>query len=131
MKMPYGGSKDEPNGSWAPLNDAYNEWAQVSDIKACVHYKDMNPEARPAWGLTGENNEDITRHVACCDIDNLEGDISGAQGTGNLDSSDVNDKYAPTWYHREEGWVGKSYGDAIAFCAKQDSAIICPYEACK
>merc|ERR1719296_121050 len=33
------------------------------------------------------------------------------------------------WFDRDAGWDGKTYDDAIKFCASQNSYIPCPYEA--
>lgn len=123
---PYGNIMiDEPYGSWAPVSDDFNEWVRVSgDNNTCALFTSINP-GRPNWGLTGEDNEEVTRHIMCCETDNLEGDASAVV--------DVDEKYAPTWYHRDkisgDGWFGKTYTDAIAFCALKDSGIPCPYEA--
>merc|ERR1712085_73124 len=47
---------------------------------------------------------------------------SGAYGA-------VIEKYTPKWYTRDDGWTGRSYTNAIEFCAAQDSFMPCPYEA--
>jgi len=125
--MPYGGHKDGPNGSWAPINDSYDKWVQVGNLEVCINYKNLKPEDSPAWGLSGDGAEEITRHIACCETDNLMGETLGTEGSGNLETSAIIKKYAPKWYNRDDGWVGKSYADSIAFCSKQDSGIICPY----
>jgi len=159
--LPTGGVKDEgPNGSWAAVNDAFNEWVRVSTEDVCLLYTALNP-SHPVWGMTGEGSEDVTRHVACCYMSSLEGgttslpvvdakettdvlqnpDVEAATaveanvntGGGLMDDSDVTAKYAPVWFRRDEesegGWIGKSYLDAIAHCARHDSSIPCPYEA--
>jgi len=38
-------------------------------------------------------------------------------------------KYDPKWFDRSDGWNGKTYVDAITFCASQNSYIPCPYDA--
>lgn len=130
--QPHGGVKDEPKGSWAPVGDSFNEWVRVSTDNSCVRYSTMN-SGHPEWGLTGVDNEEITRHVMCCQMDNFDGDVSGSEVTAGF--SNVQDVYAPTWYQRDEvsadGWIGKTYSDAITFCAEKDSGIPCPYEACE
>mmetsp|Transcript_11472 Transcript_11472/g.25199 ORF Transcript_11472/g.25199 Transcript_11472/m.25199 type:complete len:848 (+) Transcript_11472:701-3244(+) len=129
---PYGGMMEEP--SWAAINDSFNEWVRVSSDNPCVHFTTIN-SSHPGWGLTGEDNEDITRHIMCCQTYYLEGDTSEVpkEIIGKMDHDDVKEFYNPTWYHRDEispdGWVGKSYTDALAFCSQRDSSIPCPYEA--
>lgn len=38
---------------------------QVGSSKTCELYSTLHNEA-PRWGLTGENNEEITRNIMCC-----------------------------------------------------------------
>ncbi|KAL3786143.1 hypothetical protein HJC23_010717 [Cyclotella cryptica] len=59
------GPKDEPNGSWAPISDDPNAWVQVSTVNTCLTYQYIN-NANPQWGYSGEDNEEITRHIYCC-----------------------------------------------------------------
>ena len=33
----------------------------------------------------------------------------------------------PIWFHRTNGWEGKTYLEALQFCASQESRIPCPY----
>eukprot|EP00581_Thalassiosira_minuscula_P005828 CAMPEP_0183746012 /NCGR_PEP_ID=MMETSP0737-20130205/66532_1 /TAXON_ID=385413 /ORGANISM="Thalassiosira miniscula, Strain CCMP1093" /LENGTH=2336 /DNA_ID=CAMNT_0025981691 /DNA_START=12 /DNA_END=7019 /DNA_ORIENTATION=- len=129
LNLPYGGSKTEPSGSWAPLNEPFNSWVQVSDRQVCVRYESLNPDDHPEWGLTGIDSEDLTRHIACCQMDVIE--ANEAQGAlGSVDTFGfILEKYAPKWFSRDDGWDGNTYNDAIAFCAQQDSYIPCPYEA--
>merc|ERR1712194_768629 len=72
LNPPYGGIKDEPSWAWAPINEPFNSWVQVSNWQSCTQYKDLNPNDSPIWGLTGSNNEDLTRHIACCEMDDAE-----------------------------------------------------------
>jgi len=119
LTLPYEGTQSETNGSWAPINDAFNCWVKVSGEEVCVGYKNLNPDDHPTWGLTGIYNEDITRHIACCDMNGAIADTHKS----------VLEKYSPKGFNRDEGWNGNSYKDAISFCASQDSSIPCPYEA--
>ena len=131
LNMPYGGSKSEQGGSYAPINTPFNSWVQVGDPQVCVRYESLNPDDRPGWGLTGEGNEEITRHVLCCEmVTEEQGGVSGEESIG-MAYGDVVDKYSPKWFDRNEGWTGKTYADSIAFCATKDSYIPCPYEACE
>ena len=38
-------------------------------------------------------------------------------------------KWQPQWFDRSKGWTGQTYSDALFFCAKHSSQIVCPYEA--
>lgn len=66
-RMPLGGFKDEPDGSWAPfLHDgSINEWVSLSSANPCEKYSTTHSE-KPSWGWTGVNSEKFTRHIACC-----------------------------------------------------------------
>lgn len=123
--LPYGGAKDDGYWAWAPIAEPFNSWVQVDNWKSCGQYKDLNPDDSPSWGLTGLNNEDLTRHIACCDMD-YDGETE-SHGTAVYGA--VVEKYAPKWFSRDDGWTGRSYNNAIDFCASQDSSIPCPYEA--
>jgi len=131
LNLPYGGAKDEDERieSWAPINEPFNSWVQVSTWQSCVQFKDLMPKDSPSWGLTGLNNEDITRNIACCNMDY----VSLGSGQTESHSADVYGavvkKYSPKWFTRNDGWTGQSYNHAIEFCASQDSFIPCPYEA--
>lgn len=63
--IPLGGIKDEPNGSWAPVYNSPNAWVQVGSEGTCELYESRYGKP-PMWGLTGEGDEEITRHVMCC-----------------------------------------------------------------
>lgn len=134
LNLPYGGAKSERDGSWAPINTPFNSWVEVGDRQTCVRYQNLNPKDHPSWGLTGEDDEDLTRHIMCCDMTGAED--GGAGGAHSEDSialayGEVMDRYAPKWFDRSEGWDGRTYTDAITFCASIDSYIPCPYDACK
>ena len=133
LNIPYGGVNNERDGSWAPINTPFNSWVQVGDQESCVRYEDLNPESQPSWGLTGEDSEDLTRHVLCCDM-NLateETAESDSADAASMAYSEATDSYLPMWFDRDAGWDGKTYDDAIKFCASQNSYIPCPYEACE
>jgi len=66
---PLGGPKLEDNGTWAPVGNRANEWVQVGSSNPddnCRLYSDVHDDDGPLWGLTGENSEEVTRHVMCC-----------------------------------------------------------------
>jgi hypothetical protein len=56
-----GGRKDGGE-SWAAVIDAENEWVQVGGGGECNLYSASEGET-PVWGVTGDNNEEITRHI--------------------------------------------------------------------
>ena len=65
---PLGGFREEPNGSYAPIDDAIDVWVQISgDFSPgpCGVHTDKNadPKYDPRNGL-----EELTRHIACCKI---------------------------------------------------------------
>jgi hypothetical protein len=62
---PLGGYKDEGGETWAPIGDAPNSWVLLSRPNSCVQYSHLHDDP-PSWGETGEGNEEITRHLACC-----------------------------------------------------------------
>ena len=129
LNLPYSGSRSEQL-SWAPVNEPFNSWVQVSSLQVCVKYENLNPEDKPSWGLTGIGSEDLTRHVLCCEMDVDEGSSDVQSGNSMMEAYGyVVEKYAPKWFDRSEGWSGKSYADALAFCSIKDSYIPCPYEA--
>ena len=129
QNSPYGGSRSAHDWSWAPINKSFNSWVAVSSWQQCVEYKDLNPNDFPSWGLTGLNNEEITKHIACCETRYAEEVGSGS--TGSYEA--VVEKYAPKWYTRNDGWTGLTYNKAIEFCAslsdEDQSFMLCPYEA--
>lgn len=62
--LPYGGVRPEST-VWAPISDSRNAWVSVSGQNTCVTYMVLNL-VNPSWGLTGQDNEEMTRHVMCC-----------------------------------------------------------------
>eukprot|EP00584_Thalassiosira_punctigera_P010832 CAMPEP_0172545724 /NCGR_PEP_ID=MMETSP1067-20121228/15591_1 /TAXON_ID=265564 ORGANISM="Thalassiosira punctigera, Strain Tpunct2005C2" /NCGR_SAMPLE_ID=MMETSP1067 /ASSEMBLY_ACC=CAM_ASM_000444 /LENGTH=297 /DNA_ID=CAMNT_0013332519 /DNA_START=3 /DNA_END=893 /DNA_ORIENTATION=- len=66
--VPYGGIKEETAaGSWAPVINGHNSWVELGNERKCRPYSEIYPEEpAPEWGITGRNNEEITRHVLCC-----------------------------------------------------------------
>jgi hypothetical protein len=107
----------------------------------------------PLWGITGEGNEELTRHVMCCDTQTASGEVEvdvvmptvALEGGEGDDSQEVPldtdamegfeeaytnaEIYSPVWYNRTSGWYGFTYDDAFTFCsAKGSNHDICPYE---
>lgn len=62
--LPYGGVRPE-TVVWAPIIDANNAWVSVSKQNTCVTYTVLNL-MNPEWGITGADNEEMTRHIMCC-----------------------------------------------------------------
>lgn len=68
LPLPYG-DYTFVDGSWAPISDTHNNWVQVGVSKTdmlCVTYETFSGGLLPSWGLTGEYDEEFTRHVLCC-----------------------------------------------------------------
>lgn len=51
-----------------------NQWVQIGTSSAeggeneslCALYTDIHPPSGPEWGISGENSEEVTRHILCC-----------------------------------------------------------------
>lgn len=157
---PLGGFKDDELGAWVPITDDANEWAQVSRLGpggTCVRYTADHP-TKPEWGLTGEGNEEITRHVVCCLVQTADSPdtVMSVSGTppaiaettaantvaATLDSSSgvsdeemsmvyktVSETFKPKWFDRTKGWLGQTHNDAFNFCSDFNGYFPCPYEA--
>jgi len=136
--------------SWSAVIDSANDWVQVGEGGACNLYSETEKEL-PSWGMTGENNEEITRHIMCCKFDpladnsgtsltNVSGGIPGAtlpepqhdeMGTDSV-NTEMNDN-EPTSLTSLETRVqdkhhpvwfrskGGSYDEAKAFCESMPS----------
>jgi hypothetical protein len=73
--VPLGGAKKASGGNvaWVPIKNEPNEWVQVSlsdgkQGEICQLYSTTHGDA-PHWGLTGEDNEELTQNIVCCLID--------------------------------------------------------------
>ena len=64
----------------------------------------------PAWGLTGQENESITRHVKCCDEPADSGPEDETYVVGELTKSEeiILDTMHPIWFERKHGYHGMS-----------------------
>ena len=115
---PYDG--EEGTGAWVPISDVDNNWVQVGGDAAdtCITWLAKNPHT-PGWGVTGEGSEELTRHLFCCD--NLLPEESGEETSSQQVVSNSG------WVDRSTGWNGKTYLQALSFCATSQKMIICPY----
>jgi len=108
---PSGGIEDGlNNGDWVPIMDSANGWVSVGHGDTCMKYNDVNSHP-PNWGLTGKENEAITRHVRCCD--KVEGTGHIMEGEVEFTMSEVSkaeelilDTMHPIWFGREDGYHG-------------------------
>ena len=74
--------REEPNGSWAPINDAINGWISVDTKHTCSVYDIV--DGKPfEWGVTGTGNEDIICHIMCCK--------AGDSGVGSQEGASSNE----------------------------------------
>lgn len=136
---PLGGFREGPSGSWVPIKDGSNQWVQVSSENSCERYGAMNEDPNPAWGLTGEDDEELTRHVACCVVQDTPLTIGGGASAEEIAAKDADaeyfimaEKYRPEWHTREIGWDGTKYIDAVAYCQSsntKEAYNVCPLEA--
>lgn len=63
--VPLGGFREDSDGTWSPIINSPNGWVQVGEVGVCTRYADLLGQP-PRWGLTGEDNEEETRHIMCC-----------------------------------------------------------------
>ena len=139
---------DRDGESWAPVSNADNEWVEISSkAGACDLYSERNDGEHPEWGINGDNNEEITRHILCCREHPLqEGDDSSSMNDQKADGEHViqassppvdwhifeaaSKKYEPVWFDRDKGWKGQTYQESLDFCAKQMNGYMpCPLDA--
>ena len=157
---PLGGYRDEPNGSWIPILESTgegNEWVNVAEKDTCIQYTGIYP-TNPVWGVTGEDNEDMTRHITCCAyVEGELGELPDETGpspphpgvpsfTTTIEEqvTDVEDatfvldmeEFNPLLFNRENGWSGQTYLEAVQFCESlaveddpEGTYEICPYDA--
>ena len=139
---------DKDGESWAPVSNANNEWVEISSkAGACDLYSERYNGEHPEWGINGDNNEEITRHILCCREHPLqEGDNSSSTNDQKADGEHViqassppvdwhifeaaSKKYEPVWFDRDKGWKGQTYQESLDFCAKQMNGYMpCPLDA--
>jgi len=132
------GIQDQDGESWSAIIDDPNDWVQVGTGGECTLYSETS-DGWPSWGMTGKNNEEITRHIMCCEgaryYDSLDAINNNAGSMTALDitapslvtlpdpddmltelEEQVMQTYQPVWYNNEFGWQGTTYDDARAFC---------------
>ncbi|KAK1747693.1 hypothetical protein QTG54_001656 [Skeletonema marinoi] len=151
--LPYGGEIIEAGGSWAPIKDSNNGWVQVGSNDMCIRYMTLHLDT-PTWGITGEGNEEITRHLPCCTFPSLptysptklddDSVVSSEVPTpsdalplanGEMNNYDIAAmEYKPVWFNRSTGWSGRTWNEAKNFCASVkyssgDQMVLCPYDA--
>ena len=132
LDVPLGGvTTNEPNGSWVPTSNNENLWISIGPNNTCQAYDAVFGES-PPWSITGKGNEELTRHVMCCDTQIASGGEEAgevlptvAQAPSEADllvSSEIDEAYndaivqfAPISYNREDGWLGQDYEDAVIF----------------
>ena len=118
---PVGGYKGAAD-AWVPISDSPNEWVMVSSSNtACKRYSQIVNGAPPTWGEVGGNKAG-TEHVLCC-----KGSVKDSAEEEFIYGVAAK-KFHPTWYHREEGYNGRTWQEASDFCAGKSLAL-CEYDA--
>lgn len=56
---------DHDGESWSAVVNMNNEWVQVGNTNQCELYTEKYGQV-PDWGIDGQNNEKLTRHIMCC-----------------------------------------------------------------
>ena len=93
---------------WVPIIDAPNAWARVGNATGtCVKYSDIEPYP-PSWGLNGIDNEEITRHILCCDELEKDNNVEMDDTVMILNPAEeiILDTMKPIWFGRHEGYHG-------------------------
>ena len=126
----------------------------IQFIQCILHIYTYAAKELPSWGITGENNEEITRHIMCCDVLGklLSGDDSSTAAEDNNISAPplvilpkphrpmtelevrVTETHHPAWFSTDSGYKGTTYNDARAFCesipvGEGDTYHLCPLSA--
>ena len=143
--QPLGGYKHstDPSGDvWTPISDSENDWVQVSQHsadaigKSCVRYSSVVDHL----GTPRMDNEELTSEIYCCKVQPDEEEETNEDVVTTIDEvvaiqpieqeyQSTALKYKPLWFSRDSGWIGKTYLQALAFCASAKNMIICPYDA--
>ena len=97
--------------------------------------------------MTGDNNEEITRHIMCCQgapyIDGLILTIPSTSNSASIVENDTTmtemeveilNLHHPVWLGTDAGWAGTTYDDAKKFCESYESFTngtlhLCPLSA--
>ena len=126
---PFGGVSDNRNGAWAPIMDAPNSWVQIGKVGTCQKYNDIHSHP-PEWGLTGENSEEFTTSLLCCDEPDQPqpNPIESYTPLTNNEKRILNN-LRPLWFGRSDGYRGSTHEEAELFCSTIAAMQICPIEA--
>ena len=127
-QIPYGGAISEPQGSWAPISNDPNWWISVGPESPCMLYQDVHQGAE--WGLIEQNDEELTRHIMCCNGHHVESVTGEKEEIAESESSStIKQFYDPVWFSRGEGWSGTTWQESNDFCATEKSMALCPSQA--
>lgn len=132
----------EPS-AWVPISDHFNDWASVSNTNTCSLWSDFNPDHPPLLKDHDAYQDEYTRHLLCCALDEAQQELSAETGAmkpavaddGAVDyfvndgtsTAEILNLHQPQWFHRPD-WAGTTYTDSIQFCSSM-SMTLCPYEA--
>lgn len=125
------GTGDYDGESWAPVSNKGNDWVRLDEEgETCVLYS-ASEGGMPDWGLSGEDNEEMTRHIFCCADIGGDGESDAPGNSDNLDQGDAIGRiYKPQWHGRSSDWNGSTYIDALQFCTSRGkNRMICPFAA--
>ena len=126
--LPIGGAKD--GVAWVPL-DSDNVWVQVGQENSCALYADLYQHPEPAWGLTGEDNESITRHIVCCRDESapvpMDSSVPVQPSTETYHKWDnlAIEIYRPQWHTSDDGYTPSTHFNAQLHC-KKTGKVLCP-----
>mmetsp|Transcript_27007 Transcript_27007/g.57005 ORF Transcript_27007/g.57005 Transcript_27007/m.57005 type:complete len:693 (+) Transcript_27007:57-2135(+) len=121
----------EVEDGWVPIMDSANGWVQTGHKNTCMKYTDMKPHP-PLWGITGKENEAITRRIKCCD--ELEGIGTFQDEHPKIDQITETEEgimttMHPIWFGRKDGYHGTTHEEAELFCRTIAKMHLCPVEA--
>ena len=95
LDVPLGGvTTNEPNGSWVPTSNNENLWISIGPNNTCQAYDAVFGES-PPWSITGKGNEELTRHVMCCDTQIASGGEEAAQAIYEADEGENGEQEVP------------------------------------
>lgn len=88
---------------------------------SCERYSQIVNGVQPPWGEVGGNKAG-TEHVLCC-----KGSVRDSPEEEFIYGIAAK-KFHPTWFHRAEGYEGRTWQEASDFCAGKSLAL-CEYDA--
>ena len=109
--------ENDSGAQWAPFSDKSYAWASLSSKSPCIKYP-----GNLELGLTVEESEASTHHVVCC-----KGSIFDSAEDDVLYQNSI-ERHESVWFNETEGWVGRTYRDAVDYCLEKDKSL-CPFEA--